>query len=272
MIDMKIRNTDFSFSKTTYVMGILNVTPDSFSDGGLHNSTDKAIEHALKMAEDGATIIDIGGESTRPGYEAVAAEEEIRRVVPVIEGLRKISDIPISIDTTKPAVAAAAADVGADIVNTVAGVDIDEDMLTLVRERSCPIVVTYEKNYVNQFGEALIAMAERLTEAGISEDKIIVDPGIGFGKTQEENLRILNELPIITQIGYPVLLGTSRKSVIGNVLNVPTDKRLPGTISTTVLAVLAGVAIVRVHDVMENIQAIRMIEAVSGVEDGSYQY
>ena len=269
---MKIRNTQFDLSKTTYVMGILNVTPDSFSDGGLHNTTDKAIVHAQKMIEDGATIIDIGGESTRPGYEAVDAAEEIKRVIPVIEGLRKISDIPISIDTTKAEVAAAALDAGADIVNTVAGVGIDEDMLALVKERSCPVVITYENSYVNQFGEALIAMAERLTEAGIDEDKIIVDPGIGFGKTQEDNLRILNELPIITQIGYPVLLGTSRKSVIGNVLNVPTDRRLPGTITTTVLAALAGVGIVRVHDVLENIQAIRMVEAVSEVEDGSYQH
>ncbi len=270
--DMKIGDKDLNLSETTYVMGILNVTPDSFSDGGLHNTVEAATAHALKMIEDGAAIIDIGGESTRPGYSAVEVEEEIKRVIPVIGSIRRKTGAPISIDTTKAEVAAAALEAGADIVNTVAGVDIDEDMLKLVRERECPIVMTYEKNYVNHFGEALIAMAQNAVDFGISEDKIIVDPGIGFGKTQEDNLRILNELPIITQVGYPVLLGTSRKSVIGKVLNVPTDMRLPGTLATTVLAALAGVSIVRVHDVLENLQAIRMIEAVSEVEDGSYQH
>ncbi len=267
---MKIRDKDLDLSKTTYVMGILNVTPDSFSDGGLHNTIEAATAHAQKMIEEGAVIIDIGGESTRPGYSAVEAEEEMKRVIPVIESIRRSSSVAVSIDTTKAEVAAAALEAGADIVNTVAGACIDEAMLTLVREKECPVVMTYEKSYVNQFGEALIAMAQKAVDFGISEDKIIVDPGVGFGTTQEDNLRILNELPIITQVGYPVLLGTSRQSVIGKVLDVPTDMRLPGTLATTVLAALAGVSIVRVHDVLENLQAIRMIEAVSGVEDGSY--
>ncbi|MBO4904421.1 MAG: dihydropteroate synthase [Lachnospiraceae bacterium] len=269
---MKIRNTEFDLKKTTYVMGILNVTPDSFWDGGLHNTPETAVEHALKMIKDGAAIIDIGGESTRPGFVPVEAGEEMERVIPVIKGLRAVSDIPISIDTTKAEVAAAALAAGADIVNTVAGLGIDDKMLTVVKDHKSVLVLTYDHSYVNPLGEALIEMAESVREAGIDEDKIIVDPGIGFGKTDEDNLRIMNELPIITQIGYPILLGTSRKSMIGNVLGVPEDKRLAGTLATTVLATLAGVAIVRVHDVLENIQAIRMTETISGVEDGSYQH
>ena len=257
---MNIRGTEFDFSKTTYVMGILNMTPDSFSDGGLHKTTEDAVAHALAMIKDGAAIIDIGGESTRPGYEPVPTEEESARVIPVIKAIRAVSDIPISIDTTKPSVAAEALTAGADIVNSVAGLDLTQDMISVLTDSKAPFVMTYEKNYVNQFGEALIGMAEAATEAGIAPEKIIVDPGIGFGKTQEENLRILNELPIIAQIGYPILLGTSRKSVIGYALGE--GERLSGTITTTVLAALAGVGIVRVHDVAQNYRAIKMIEAI----------
>ncbi len=259
---MKIRNSEFDFAKTTYVMGILNVTPDSFSDGGLHNSEDAAIKHALLMIEEGADIIDIGGESTRPGFEKVSEEEELRRVIPVIKRLRKQTDIPISIDTTKPAVAAQALDAGADIVNTVEGVDAPEEMFNVVRDHDAFFVMTYEKSYVNQFGAALESMAENATEHGIDKDKIIIDPGVGFGKTQDENLRILNDLMKITAVGYPVLLGCSRKSVIGNVLDTPADDRLAGTLVTTTLAALAGVGIVRVHDVIENVRTIKMLNAI----------
>ncbi|MCR5672125.1 MAG: dihydropteroate synthase [Lachnospiraceae bacterium] len=276
---MKIRNADLDLSKTTYVMGILNVTPDSFSDGGLHNKPDEAVAHAQKMIKEGAAIIDIGGESTRPGFEGVSEEEELERVIPVIEALRKVSDIPISIDTTKPNVAKAALEAGADIINTVEGVDVSEEMLKVVKDSGAPFVMTYEKSYVNQFGEALISMAQKAVDFGIEPEKIIIDPGIGFGKTQDENLRILNELPIITQTGYPVLLGCSRKSVIkyvneryGKTVENPDDKgydiikeRLPGTVVTTVLAALAGVGMVRVHDVDENIKAIRMLTAICEV-------
>ena len=282
---MKIRDTEFDLKKTTYVMAILNVTPDSFSDGGLHNKPEAAVAHALKMIDDGAAIIDIGGESTRPGFTGVTEEEELERVIPVIEALRKVSDIPISIDTTKPGVAKAALAAGADIVNTVEGVDVPDEMLAVVKESGAMFVMTYEESYVNQFGEALIAMAEKAVSFGIDAEKIIVDPGIGFGKTQDENLRILNELPLITQTGYPVLLGCSRKSVIkyvnenagfGTPLNDEGEsqlqaadriikERLPGTLVTTVLASLAGVAIVRVHDVDENVRAIRMLSAICEV-------
>ncbi|MCR5475611.1 MAG: dihydropteroate synthase [Lachnospiraceae bacterium] len=269
---MKIRDKDLDLKKNTYVMGILNVTPDSFSDGGLHNSNPTALEHAMKMVKEGADIIDVGGESTRPGYEPVPADIEIQRVVPVIEAIRKVSGIPISVDTTKPSVAAAAMAAGADIINSVSGLAADADMIKVVKETDAVFVMTYEKNYVNQFGEELIKMAESAVEAGISEDKIILDPGIGFGKTYEENLRILNELPVITQTGYPILLGCSRKSVIERATDAPCIKdRLAGTIVTTVLAAFAGVFIVRVHDVADNVRAIRMLRAVCEDEDGQFK-
>ena len=259
---IKIRDHGFDISKTTYVMGILNVTPDSFSDGGLHKTVDDAVRHALEMIDEGAAVIDVGGESTRPGYTPVPEDEERSRVVPVIKALRKKTDIPISVDTTKASVAAAAAAAGADIINTVAGLSADADMLAVVKDHDACFVMTYENSYVNQFGEALIGMAENAIEAGISPDKIIIDPGIGFGKSCEENLRILNELPVITQIGYPVLLGCSRKSFIRNVLNTTADDALSGTLTTTVLAALAGVGFVRVHDVKENVRAIKMLSSI----------
>ncbi|MCR5302220.1 MAG: dihydropteroate synthase [Lachnospiraceae bacterium] len=259
---MRIRNTDFDFAKTTYVMGILNVTPDSFSDGGLHNSTEDAVRHALEMEAEGAAIIDIGGESTRPGYTGVSEDEELSRVIPVIKALRNETDIPISVDTTKAAVADAAVAAGADIINTVSGLSISTGMLSVAKESGSVLVMTYENSYVNQFGEALIGMAETAVEAGISADRIIVDPGIGFGKTRDENLRIVNELPLITQIGYPVLLGCSRKSFIRDVLGVEAKDALDGTLVTTVLAALAGVGIVRVHDVKENVRVVKMLSAV----------
>ena len=255
-------------------MGILNVTPDSFSDGGLHNSVDKAVEHAVSMIEEGAAIIDIGGESTRPGFEKVDTDVEIERVIPVIKVLRDLTDIPISVDTTKPAVADAAMAAGADIINTVEGVDAPEEMLEVVKRTGAVFVMTYEKSYVNPFADELARMAKAAEAYGIERDKIILDPGIGFGKTQEENLRILNELPLLTQTSYPVLLGCSRKSVIGYALRRdPSEsreslrnERLPGTLVTTVLASLAGVGIVRVHDVSENVRALRMLTAVCSAQ------
>lgn len=261
---MKIRNTEFDLHNTTYVMGILNVTPDSFSDGGLHNTEEKAVTHALTMIEEGAAIIDIGGESTRPGFVPVGAGDEINRVIPVIKKLRTLSDIPISIDTTKPSVAAAAMEAGADIVNSVEGVGASSEMFKAVKESGAFFVMTYEKGYVKTFGEELVKMAERAVDAGIPANRIIVDPGIGFGKKQEENLRILNELPLITQIPYPVLLGCSRKSVIqfADPDAKEVSERTAGTVVTTTLANLAGVGIVRVHDVKENVRALRMLSAI----------
>lgn len=270
---MLIRNSDFDFKNNTYIMGILNVTPDSFSDGGLHNTPDSAVAHALKMIEEGAAIIDIGGESTRPGHEKISAKEELERVIPVIEELRKKTDIPISVDTTKPEVASDAVAAGADIVNTVEGAQMTPDMAEVISKSGAVAVLTYENNYVNRndFCESLIKMAENAENLGIASERIILDPGIGFGKSQEENLEVLNDLPFITQTGYPVLLGCSRKSFINYCMkrryeqkysDVAAALRLPGTIVTTALAALAGVGIVRVHDVAENIQAITVLEAV----------
>lgn len=270
---MLIRNSDFDFKNNTYVMGILNVTPDSFSDGGLHNTPDSAVAHALKMIEEGAAIIDIGGESTRPGHEKISSQEELERVIPVIEELRKKTDIPISIDTTKPEVAASALAAGADIINTVDGAVLSKEMAEVISKSGAVAVLTYENNYVNRndFCESLIKMAENAENLGIASERIILDPGIGFGKSQEENLEVLNDLPFITQTGYPVLLGCSKKSFINYCMkrryeqkysDVAAALRLPGTIVTTALAALAGVGIVRVHDVAENIQAITVLEAV----------
>ena len=281
---MRIRNIEFDFKNNTYIMGILNVTPDSFSDGGLHNTQDTAVAHALKMIEEGAAIIDVGGESTRPGHEKISAAEEMERVIPVIEELRRRCDIPISVDTTKPEVAKAALAAGADIVNTVEGAGLPAGMAEVIVNGNAVAVLTYEKNYVNRndFCEALIAMAENAERLGIASEQIILDPGIGFGKSQDENLRVLNDLPFITQTGYPVLLGCSRKSFINfcmqqrdvlsnnnaDTVNVPAAKRLPGTIVTTTLAALAGVGVVRVHDVAENLQAIRVLEAICSLNPG----
>ena len=270
---MIIGNSRFDFSKNTYVMGILNVTPDSFSDGGLHNTTDTAVAHALKMIEEGAAIIDIGGESTRPGHEKISVKEELERVIPVIEELRRKTDIPISVDTTKPEVASDAVAAGADIVNTVEGAKMTPDMAEAIVKSKAAVILTYEGNYVNQndFCEALIKMAENAENLGIAGERIILDPGIGFGKSQDENLKVLNDLPFITQTGYPILLGCSRKSFINYCMKQKNEQkysdtaaadRLPGTIVTTTLASLAGVGIVRVHDVAENVQAITVLEAV----------
>lgn len=273
-----IRNRAFDFCSNTYVMGILNVTPDSFSDGGLHNSVDKAVEHALRMEAEGADMIDIGGESTRPGHVKVEAGEELARVIPVIEALRKRTDIPVSIDTTKPEVAAAAVAAGADIINTVEGCAMPQEMAEVIKSSGSFCVLTYENSYVNRndFCEALIRMASQAEDYGIERDKIIIDPGVGFGKTQDENLSVINDLPFITRTGYPVLLGCSRKSFIEYALrrgseNLPSGKnmtdaneRLPGTIVTTVLAFIAGAGIVRVHDVAENVQALKVAGAIRG--------
>ncbi len=279
---MIIRNREFDLANNTYVMGILNVTPDSFVDGGLHNTVDGAVSHALKMEAEGAAIIDIGGESTRPGHTAVSTGEELERVIPVIEAVRAVTDIPLSVDTTKAEVALAAIQAGADIVNTVEGAGMPADMAEVISRSNAYAVLTYEKSYVNRnvFCEALIRMAEQAEDYGIAGSRIIIDPGIGFGKTQEENLAVLNDLPFITQTGYPVLLGCSRKSFInycmtanrllrqytaqagGTYTEIPPAERLPGTIVSTTLAALAGVGIVRVHDVAQNIQAIRVLEAV----------
>jgi dihydropteroate synthase len=271
---LEIGPSTFRWGERTYVMGILNVTPDSFSGDGLLASGVEdvvagAVEQARAMAADGADILDVGGESTRPGHEVVGVEDEAARVVPVIRAVRAaLPGMPISVDTTKPAVAAAALDAGADLVNDVWGVAADDALSRLAAARRAPIVLMHnraEARYTNLIGEVvadLQAAIDRALRAGVEWDRIVVDPGFGFGKTLEHNLELLRHLDAIRLLGRPVLLGTSRKSTLGRVLDLPADQRLEATLATTVLAAKAGVDIVRVHDVRENVRAARMADAI----------
>jgi len=254
-------------------MGIVNVTPDSFSgDGLLGREGDPiaaAVAQAQAMIADGADILDIGGESTRPAHEPVDATEELRRVVPVITAARAaLPDAPISVDTTKREVAAAALDAGADLINDVWGVAQDNAQLRLAAERGVPIVLMHNRAqpvYGDVIAEVLAdlrAAIDRALDGGVAEDSIIVDPGFGFGKTPEHNLALLRHLDEFRTLGRPVLLGTSRKSTLGRVLDLPPEERLEATIATTALAAAAGVDIVRVHDVRPNARAARMVDAI----------
>lgn len=266
---MIIGNKNFSDGHT-YIMGILNTTPDSFSDGGKFMSADAALHHAERMIDEGADIIDVGGESTRPGYTPVDEDEEIRRTAPVIEAIKKRLTVPVSIDTSKSRVAAAALDHGADMVNDVWGLKHDPDMAGVIKRFDVPACLMHNRmdtdyndfisDVISDINES-IAIAE---SAGIRKDKLIIDPGVGFGKTQEQNLEVLRRLDELHSLGCPILLGTSRKSVIGNVLGLPPEERVEGTIATSVIAALKGVMFVRVHDVKENKRAVKMAEAVLG--------
>lgn len=265
---MKIGSREFDTANHTYIMGILNVTPDSFSDGGRYNGVDAALVHAEQMIREGADIIDVGGESTRPGHTQITDEEEIRRIVPVIEAIKRRFDIPVSSDTYKSAVARAALDAGADLINDIWGLKYDPGMAPLIADRgaACCLMHNREQADYGQFlPEFLSDMKEcvRLAdEAGIPQEKIILDPGVGFGKTYEMNLEIIDRLDILHELGLPVLLGTSRKSVIGLTLDLPPQEREEGTLVTTVWAVQKGCAFVRVHDVEKNRRAIRMAGAL----------
>lgn len=265
---MKIGNKEFEVKGKTYIMGILNATPDSFSDGGKYEDMDAAFKHAEKMISEGAAIIDIGGESTRPGHEKISEEEEIERVCPVIEGIKKRFDIPVSIDTYKSKVARQAVKSGADLINDIWGLKYDADMAETIAESNLPCCFMHNRNqseYKNFIKEVIADLSEtiRLAEAaGIKEEKIIIDPGVGFGKTYEMNLEILNKLDYLHMFGYPLLVGASRKSVIGLALELPVEERLEGTIATSVIAAVKGCMFVRVHDVKENYRAIKMTEAI----------
>ncbi|MBM4087601.1 MAG: dihydropteroate synthase [Planctomycetes bacterium] len=258
----------------TLVMGVLNVTPDSFSDGGQHFAAEAAVRHGLEMVEAGADIIDVGGESTRPGAETVPETDEIRRVVPVIEALMAKATPFISIDTYKPAVAAAALDAGARMVNDVNGLR-DAKMMALVARRGVPAVIMHmqgmprdmQKNptYADVVGDILAFLRAQIAaavRAGVAAERLIVDPGIGFGKTVAHNLEILRRLDEFRSLGRPVMIGTSRKSFIGQVLGVPVEQRLMGTAATVAWAVAKGAKIVRVHDVREAVQVVRMCDAI----------
>lgn len=265
---MRIGNKEFDTKHQTYIMGILNVTPDSFSDGGRYDQLDRAFYHAEEMLKDGADILDVGGESTRPGHIQISVEEEIERVVPVIEGIKKRFDVPVSIDSYKSQVAKEAIKVGADLVNDIWGLKYDEKMAELIANEkvACCLMHNRAQNvYENFMEDVLVDLKESIKiakKAGIEEDKIILDPGVGFGKTYEMNLEVIKEVERLKELGYPVLLGTSRKSVIGLTLDLPTDQREEGTLVTTVIGILKGCSFVRVHDVQANKRAISMTEAI----------
>lgn len=253
----------------TQIMGIVNVTPDSFSDGGKYNSVDRAVHHALELYEQGADIIDIGGESTRPGHTVISSAEEIARVVPVIESLFKVAPhIPISIDTYKADVARAALEAGAHIINDIWGLKKDKDMAPLAQEKGCPVILMHNRentNYNDFIADAVADVKESIhiaLESGISEENIILDPGIGFAKTHEQNLIMMRSLGALNELGYPVLLATSRKRFIRNTLNLPVDDLVEGTAATVAFGIAQGAQIVRVHDVAQMKRTVDMCDAM----------
>lgn len=265
---MKIGNRIFDVENDCYIMGILNVTPDSFSDGGKWNDTERAKQHTADMINEGAAIIDIGGESTRPGHKQISVQEEIERVVPVIEMVKKNFDVPVSIDSYKSEVVEAALKAGADMVNDIWGLKYDRKVAELTAKYNVPCCLMHNREkaeYMDFHADMIQDIKDSLSiakEACIAEDKIILDPGIGFGKTYEHNLMAINNLEWLTELGYPVLLAASRKSVIGLTLDLPADERVEGTIVTTVMGVQKKASFVRVHDIKENYRAIRMTQAI----------
>lgn len=255
-------------------MGILNVTQDSFSDGGRWNDKDRALKHVEDMLAEGADIIDIGGESTRPGYTLLPDEEEMERVVPVIEAVKAAFDVPVSLDTYKPRVAQAGIAAGADMINDIWGLKYDDRMAQVIAQSGLPCCLMHNRrntdydDFMRNVEEELRETLELAESAGIHRQKIILDPGIGFAKSYEQNLEAVRRLGELGRLGCPLLLGCSRKSVIGLSLELPVDQRLEGTLVTTVFGVMAGCMFVRVHDVKENKRAVRMAEAVLGNPEG----
>lgn len=267
---------DFKFGSRTYIMGILNVTPDSFSGDGIYQDVDKAVEIAERLVEDGADVIDIGGESTRPGAEPVTAEEEIKRTIPVIKKLSKRIDVPISIDTAKSEVARLALESGALIVNDITGLELDPEIIDVVREFNAKVVLMHIKgtpqtmqhstnygNLIQEIKEQLKIIIEKSIIGGIKKENIIIDPGIGFGKTLEHNLQILNRLSEFKEFKLPILIGPSRKSFIGKLTGAEPDKRQFGTAASVAIAIKNGADIVRVHDVKEMKQVVIIADAIS---------
>lgn len=265
---MKIGNREFETDKHTYIMGILNVTPDSFSDGGKFDEMDAALTHVEQMIEEGADIIDVGGESTRPGHIQISEEEEIQRTAPIIEEIKSKFDIPVSVDTYKAKVAQAAVAAGADLINDIWGLKYDKNIAEVIAASGTACCLMHNRDnhdYRNFMEEMKQDLRETITlanQAGISKDKIMLDPGVGFGKTYENNLEAIYKLEELDELGYPLLLGTSRKSVIGLTLDLPVTERVEGTLVTTVLAVMKKCSFVRVHDVKENKRTIQMAEAI----------
>jgi dihydropteroate synthase len=269
----RIGPTTFRWGERTFVMGIVNVTPDSFSGDGLVSDGGDPVAAAValgrRMTDEGADLLDVGGESSRPGHAPVAVHEELTRVVPVIAGLRAaLPDMPLSVDTTKPAVAAAALDAGADMVNDIWGVGADDALARLAAERGVALVVMHnraEPHYRDLIAEVIAdlgAALERALNLGVARDALIVDPGFGFGKTAEQNLALVRDLAALRVLGRPILLGASRKSTLGRVLDLPVDERLEATLATTAIGIAGGADLVRVHDVRANVRAARISDAI----------
>jgi dihydropteroate synthase len=265
---MKIGNKEFKIGERTYIMGILNVTPDSFSDGGRFNDMGKAMDRVQKMIDDGADIIDVGGESTRPGHTVLSDEEEISRIVPIIKSIKARFDVPVSIDTYKGKVAEAALEAGADLINDILGFKHDPYIAEVTAKYGvacCLMHNRQDKDYKNLIEDIIADLQESVDialKAGVKPENIMLDPGVGFAKTIEQNLETINSLDKLKAMGYPLLLGTSRKSTIGAVLNLPVDQRVEGTIATTVIGITKGCDFVRVHDVLENKRASVMTDAI----------
>ena len=273
---LSFKNFSLDLSRKTYVMGILNITPDSFTDGGIFFRKDSAVEHGLRMVEDGADLIDVGGESTRPGSDPVGYEEEVRRTIPVIEELAKRVNVPLSIDTYKADVAKRALDAGASMVNDISGLRFDPEMAGVAADYKAPLVIMHIKGspknmQVNPEYEALIPeiidylriSIKLAVDAGVKEDMIIIDPGIGFGKTFEHNLQILKNLHEFTLLEKPLLIGPSRKAFIGKILgNAPASERIEGTAAAVAVSIMNGANMVRVHDVKEMVKVAKVADAI----------
>jgi dihydropteroate synthase len=272
---LSTRHGQLDFARRTLIMGIINVTPDSFFDGGRRYDPEKAVADGVVMAASGADILDVGGESTRPGAQPVSEEQELARVLPVVRGLRRAVGAPISIDTYKSTVARAALDAGADIVNDVSALRFDAAMAPILAAEKVPVILMHmqgtpqtmqqDPRYADVVREVRDFLAEQMYEAmdaGIAQDRIVLDPGIGFGKTLEHNLLLLRGLPALTALGQPLLVGVSRKGFIGKILDLDPPGRLEGSLAAAVAAILAGANIVRVHDVSETCRAARIADAI----------
>jgi len=276
---LRCRSGDIPMGERTLLMGVLNVTPDSFSDGGLFREPDYAIEHGLRMAEEGADIIDVGGESSRPGSDAVSTDEELKRIIPVIEGLTSQLMIPISVDTYKSQVAERAIEAGAQMINDISGLRFDPQMPHVAARYDTPLIIMHIKgtpktmqqapSYEDVMGEIITCLRERIEmaeQAGVDPHQVIVDPGIGFGKRVEDNLMILNRLGELNVLKRPLLLGTSRKSFIGAILGKEVGERGVGTLATVAVSALKGAHVVRVHDVAQARQTVDMVDAIISPE------
>lgn len=267
---MKIWKNIWEWGKKTYIMGILNVTPDSFSDGGCYVSQDAAVKQAIRMYNEGADVIDVGGETTKPGAVPVAAEIETDRVIPVIESLSKVIRIPVSVDTYRAETAELAIKAGASMVNDVWGLKYDPDMAAVIAAYRVPVCIMHNRTGGTDYGDDLIGkilleLEESISiakNANIPDENIMIDPGIGFAKTWEQNITVMRHLEDFKKLGYPVLLGASRKSFIGKVLDLEVADRLEGTLAATSIGITKGIDMVRVHDVLQNSRVAKMMDSM----------